>query len=52
MSAEIYQFIPRPNPNRSIKINEPDPIEVMALEIMSQVFPEGLECSEPEKDAS
>ncbi len=35
MSAEIIQFIPRANPDRA---SQPDPIAVMAVEIMNQVF--------------
>lgn len=53
MTAEIYQFRPRPNPkaDRAFWIGrQPDPMVAMAFEIMSQVDTAPCEYSAPEKD--
>jgi hypothetical protein len=42
MSAEIIQFVPRSNPNavRPLIAPHPDPLELMAFEIINQVMPD------------
>jgi hypothetical protein len=55
MSAEIIQFIPRSNPkaDRAFWIGpQPDPLEVLAFDIMNQVMPDTSpsEYCAPEKD--
>jgi len=53
MTAEIIQFIPRANPDRTLAL-QPDPIAQMAVEIMNQVWPEDTAPSEmnPDKDSA
>jgi len=47
MSAEIIQFIPRPNPDRA---SQPDPIATMAVDILAQIWPEDTAPSEMNMD--